>query len=102
MGSYKKSRRYVQRFMELYDKTYYKIIFKEEEMTFIESIKERAKKEIKTIVLPEAEDLRVLEAASKVTNQGFAKIILLGSREKIEKTCKENTGRKAWICYLSY
>ena len=58
-------------------------------MTFIESIKERAKKEIKTIVLPEAEDLRVLEAASKVTNQGFAKIILLGSKEKIEKTCKE-------------
>ncbi len=31
-------------------------------MSFIEQIKERARKQIKTIVLPEAEDLRVLEA----------------------------------------
>ena len=32
-------------------------------MSFIEQIKERARQEIKTIVLPEAEDLRILEAA---------------------------------------
>ena len=31
-------------------------------MNFIESIKERARKEIKTIVLPEAEDIRTLKA----------------------------------------
>ena len=34
-------------------------------MSFIENIKERAKKEMKTIVLPEAEDLRILEATRK-------------------------------------
>lgn len=31
-------------------------------MAFIDKIKERAKEDIKTIVLPEAEDIRVLEA----------------------------------------
>ena len=31
-------------------------------MAFIDEIKQRAKENIKTIVLPEAEDIRVLEA----------------------------------------
>ncbi len=31
-------------------------------MTFIEEVKQRAKEQIKTIVLPEAEDIRILEA----------------------------------------
>lgn len=54
-------------------------------MKFIEQIKQRAKKDIKTIILPEAEDKRVLEAASKVAKEGFANIILLGDKEQIEK-----------------
>lgn len=58
-------------------------------MSFIEEIKSRAKENIKTIILPEAEDKRVLEAASKVTSQGFAKIILLGNEEKIEEDGKK-------------
>ena len=33
-------------------------------MNFIEEIKQRARKEIKKIVLPEAEEVRVLKAAS--------------------------------------
>ena len=59
-------------------------------MTFIESIKQRAKQNIKTIILPEAEDKRVLEAASKVIAQGFAKVILIGDKEQVEKDSKEN------------
>ena len=59
-------------------------------MSFIESIKQRAKQNIKTIILPEAEDKRVLEAASKVIAQGFAKVILIGDKEQIEKDSKEN------------
>ena len=59
-------------------------------MTFIEEIKNRAKENIKTIILPEAEDKRVLEAASKVTKEGFAKIILLGDEQKIKEDCKTN------------
>ena len=33
-------------------------------MSFIEEIKNRAKSSLKTIVLPEATDIRVIEAAS--------------------------------------
>ena len=58
-------------------------------MSFIDEIKARAKKEIKTIILPEAEDKRVLEAASKVINQGFAKVILLGDKNRILENSKE-------------
>ena len=58
-------------------------------MKFIETIKQRAKENIKTIILPEAEDKRVLEAASKVTNEGFAKIILLGDETQIAEDSKK-------------
>lgn len=57
-------------------------------MTFIESVKQRAKKELKTIILPESEDKRVLQAAEKVTKEGFAKVILLGNKEKILEDSK--------------
>ena len=59
-------------------------------MSFIENIKQRAKQDIKTIILPEPEDKRVLEAASKVIAQGFAKVILIGDKEQVEKDSKEN------------
>lgn len=59
-------------------------------MSFIESIKQRAKQDIKTIILPEAEDKRVLEAASKVIKEGFAKVILIGDKEQVENDIKEN------------
>ena len=59
-------------------------------MSFIENIKQRAKQDIKTIILPEAEDKRVLEAASKVIAQGFAKVILIGDKDQVEKDSKEN------------
>ena len=54
-------------------------------MNFIESIKERAKEDIKTIVLPESMDRRVMEAASKVLEQGIANIIIVGTPEEIEE-----------------
>ena len=59
-------------------------------MTFIENIKEKAKTNIKTIVLPESEDIRVLQAASNIVKEGFANIILVGNRDSIEKNAKEN------------
>ena len=58
-------------------------------MKFIESIKQRAKENKKTIILPEPEDQRVLEAASKVVIQGFANIILLGDEYKIKEDAKK-------------
>ena len=59
-------------------------------MNFIEQMKERAKLEMKTIVLPEPEDLRVLAAASKVESEGFAHIILVGNEEETRKSAEEN------------
>ena len=59
-------------------------------MNFIDSIKERAKKDIKTIVLPETEDVRVLKAAEKVIKEGFANIVLIGNEEETLKIAKEN------------
>ena len=55
-------------------------------MNFIELIKERAKKDIKTIVLPESMDSRVMEAASKILEEGVANIIIIGTPEEIEKS----------------
>ena len=59
-------------------------------MSFIEKIKQRAKKEIKTIVLPEAQDTRILEATEQVFKEKYAKIVLVGNQEEIEKKAKEH------------
>ena len=59
-------------------------------MSFIDQIKQRAKQEIKTIVLPEATDVRILEAAQMVKNEGYAKVILVGEEEKVRQIAKEN------------
>lgn len=57
-------------------------------MSFIEDVKAKAKANLKTIVLPEAEDKRTLEAAEQIKKEGFAKLILLGNKETIEKDAK--------------
>lgn len=59
-------------------------------MSFIEEIKQRAKKEIKTIVLPEAEDIRILQATEQVLKEQYANIVLVGNQENIEKKVEEN------------
>ena len=59
-------------------------------MSFIEDIKIRAKENIKTIILPEATDIRVLEATEKIGKEGFANVMLIGDNEKIENIAKEN------------
>ena len=59
-------------------------------MSFIETLKEKAKKDIKTIVLPEATDVRVLEAADKIGKESFAKVILVGNEDEVIKKAKEN------------
>ena len=54
-------------------------------MSFIDSIKERAKSNKKRIVLPETMDKRVIEAAEKILKEDIAEIILVGKTEEIEK-----------------
>jgi len=59
-------------------------------MSFIEEIKVRAKENIKTIALPEASDVRVLEAADTILKEGFANIVLIGEEEEVLKVAEEN------------
>ena len=59
-------------------------------MSFIDGLKDKAKQNIKTIILTESEDKRVLKAAQKVKEEGFAKIILIGNEDDAKKLAKEN------------
>lgn len=60
-------------------------------MSFIEEMKKRASTSLKIIVLPEATDIRVLQATEKIYKEGFAKVILLGNEEEILKIANENS-----------
>lgn len=53
-------------------------------MSFIDIIKEKARQEIQTIVLPEAMDIRTLTATEQVLEQKLANIILIGDEEEIK------------------
>jgi len=54
-------------------------------MGFLEQIIERAKSNVKTIVLPESTDLRVVKAASMVQRQGIANVVLIGNKDNIRE-----------------
>lgn len=54
-------------------------------MNFLEQITQRAKADIKTIVLPESEDIRTIKAAAMVLEKKIANIILVGNPDKIKK-----------------
>ena len=59
---------------------------------YILSLLEKTKKNIKTIVLPEGEDERVLTAAHIISEAKAAKIVILGNVEKMQAFFAE----KAW------
>lgn len=54
-------------------------------MKFLEQITQRAKADIKTIVLPESNDIRTLKAAALIQEQGIANTVLVGKEEEIHK-----------------
>ncbi|OOB78275.1 MAG: phosphotransacetylase [Epulopiscium sp. Nele67-Bin002] len=58
-------------------------------MSFLQTIKERAKSSIKTIVLPESYDIRTLEATQTVLKEGLANLILIGDESKIAQDAKD-------------
>lgn len=59
-------------------------------MNFIDGIKERAKQNIKRIVLPEASDIRTLKAADIALREGYAEIVLIGDVDKVNQMASEN------------
>jgi len=64
-------------------------------MTFLEKVKQRAKSNLKTIVLPEALDPRTLKATTQILAEGIAKVILVGNSGAIEKAAAENNANIA-------
>ena len=55
-------------------------------MEIIKKIENRVlEQSLKTIVLPESDDIRVLKAAEMVAKLGFAKLVLIGNEEEILK-----------------
>lgn len=59
-------------------------------MDFIENIKNRARNQIKSIVLPEAEDVRILKGAEVALKEKYANIILIGNKQNILEKAKNN------------
>ena len=59
-------------------------------MNFIEEIKEKARKDLKSIVLPETDDLRILQATERILKEGFSNVILVGNEESIKTLANDN------------
>ena len=57
-------------------------------MGFIERIKERARQDVKKIVMPESNDRRTLIAAHKILKENIADIIMVGKEDKIMEGAK--------------
>lgn len=59
-------------------------------MSKMEALKDKARSNPKRVILPEGEDIRIIEAASRAANEKVAKIMLVGKRQEIEGTAKKN------------
>jgi phosphate acetyltransferase len=57
--------------------------------TVVDKITARAVELGKTIILPESADPRVLQAARKVTDLGYAKVITLGQADQLQAACDD-------------
>ena len=58
-------------------------------MAIIDKIKAKAASDVKTIVLPEGEEERNVQAASKISQAGLARIIMLGDPEKVKAVAEK-------------
>ena len=58
-------------------------------MAIIDKIKAKAASDVRTIVLPEGEEERNVQAASKISKAGLARIIMLGDPEKVKSVAEK-------------
>ena len=70
-------------------------------MAFIDEIKERAKADKKTIVLPESMDKRTFEAAEKILKEGIANLIIIGTPEEIAEAALQDDVKVVALSLLS-
>ena len=66
-------------------------------MGFIDLMKDRARADRKTIVLPETEDQRIYAAAAQILKEDFADIVLIGAEETVKKNAGDYDISKAKI-----
>ncbi|MFW5633131.1 MAG: phosphate acyltransferase [Acetivibrio ethanolgignens] len=66
-------------------------------MGFINGIKEKARQNRKTIVLPEAEDIRTLQAAAQIQKEDIADLVLIGKEADVKKLAGDLDISKAKI-----
>ena len=71
-------------------------------MAFIDTIKEKAKADKKTIVLPESMDKRTYEAAEKILKEGIANLIIIGTWKNSRLTGKSWQVRRSLSAGLSF
>ena len=57
-------------------------------MAIIDTIKAKARGEVKRIVLPEGEEPRTIQAAVKIASEGLAKVTLLGNPEETRRVAE--------------
>ena len=58
-------------------------------MHLVDQIKEKAKRHLQTVVLPESYDERMLYAAETITREKLAKVVILGDPAKIQAEADE-------------
>ena len=58
-------------------------------MSMVEDIRKKAQSKLMTIVLPEGDEPRTVQAAKIIKDEGLAKPVLLGKLEAIKNTAKE-------------
>ncbi|MCX6735267.1 MAG: phosphate acetyltransferase [Candidatus Peregrinibacteria bacterium] len=63
---------------------------------FLRKVKSIARKDPKSIVFPESDDIRILKAVAKIVQEKFAKPILIGDKRKIKSDCKKNKLKIDW------
>ena len=64
---------------------------------FLDSVKERARKDKKTIVLPESMDRRTWEAAETILKEDIANLVIIGTPEEVNENSKGLDVSKATI-----
>ena len=58
-------------------------------MSLMDQIKQKAKTDLKHIVLPEGTEERTVQAAEKITKEGVAKVTLLGNVDEIKAVAEK-------------
>ncbi len=58
-------------------------------MSLVDQIKEKARKSLQTVVLPEGYDDRMVQAAGRIVKEGLAKVVLLGNPAALTSKAKE-------------